>query len=125
MGSCNDGGKSESLTVYQRNNYQPPAPAREPCRRCGLVRTSTVEDELLGVEQRPEDVLVSALFVRGVLGNLRKRRVTLFLGGLACEGPQEQLLDLLGVRSLVLGQRVGPSARPRQLVLNLVGVQQV
>src|SRR4051794_11217435 len=42
-----------------------------------------VEHELLGVQQRPDDVLVPQLLVRGVLGQHLQRQLPLLLGRLA------------------------------------------
>src|SRR5262249_26490759 len=56
---------------------------------------SLVEHELLGVDERPQDVLVGDLLVRGVLVDVRQGGVPLLLRRLVRPGPVEQLLHLL------------------------------
>src|SRR5207248_4147369 len=70
---------------------------------------SLVEDELLRVDQGPQDVLVGQLLRvgLGVLLDVLQGRLQLLGRGLAGEHPQEQLLHLLGVRTLVRRQLVG------------------
>src|SRR4051794_34290112 len=47
-----------------------------------------IEDELLGVDQRPEDVLVGELLVLLILRNVRQRRLQLRRARLVAEGPE-------------------------------------
>src|SRR5260370_24702230 len=55
--------------------------------RCKAVPCLLVEDELLGIDQRPEDVLVSGFFVLGVPGEVCQRRLELAWRRLVRERP--------------------------------------
>src|SRR5579859_2458192 len=63
-----------------------------------------IEHEFLGVQQRPDDVLVGDLLFLFVLGDLGQGHLELFRARLVGKGPVEELFDLLGFRTRVLGQ---------------------
>src|SRR5260370_14822127 len=84
-----------------------------------------IEYKLFGVQERPDDVFVSQFFVLSMLGDVVECHGHLAGSRLMGEGPQEQLFDFLSVRPRVFGQGLGATARPAQLPLNLIGIQQV
>jgi hypothetical protein len=69
--------------------------------------------KLLRVNQRPQDILVSPLFVLEVTIDVVQRETQVLGVGTACEGPQEQLLDFFGIGPGVTGQEIGAAARAR------------
>src|SRR5262249_7978678 len=85
---------------------------------------SVVELELLGVDQRPDDVLVRLALLVGVLGQVVQGALGLAAGGGAAEGGPEQLLDLRPVGAGVLGQLLGAAAGGGELALDVVRVEQ-
>jgi hypothetical protein len=66
-----------------------------------LEESSADELELLGVQERPEDVFPGLLLVL-VLGEPRFHEVPFFLRRRTGEGPQVQVADLLGVRAFLI-----------------------
>ena len=108
---CENGRTGENDGLFHKKAGGSPhrTPAGSWVDPFGLL----VEHELLGVDQRPEDVLVGDLLVRlACLVMWARAACMLFAGRLAGEGPQEQFLDLLGVGPRVLGQQRRPG-RPR------------
>src|SRR5207342_184925 len=69
--------------------------------RAGENDGSLIEDKLLGVDQRPENVLISNLLLLGVLLDVVQGQSELGLARLVTDAPQEKFLNLLGVRPLV------------------------
>src|SRR5260370_11294586 len=86
-----------------------------------------VEEELLGVDQGPQDVFIGGLFFLWLrmLGEVFQHQLFLVRRGLAGESPQEQLIDLFIVRPGIPGEGLGPAAGLRELPLDLVRSQQV
>ncbi len=88
-------------------------------------RSSVIEQELLGIEQDPNEIFVGQL---GVLSLLHvTHRGGRFVGSrLAAEGQQVQFADLLRVRPAgVGGQHCRAPVARRQFTLDLAGIQQV
>src|SRR5262245_49764339 len=101
------GGKRVAIRGRTRPSPDPislPRPPRghSPASGAGSI----VELELLGVNERPEDVLVSLLHLVLARCDVVQRRGLFAARRRATEGSPEDALDLLEVRSFVLGQRL-------------------
>ncbi len=61
--------------------------------------------------ERPDDVLVGKPFVFGVASDVLKGQLALGFRGEAAEGPEEELVYLVGIGARVLGHLFGPATR--------------
>ena len=81
-----------------------------------------VEQELLGVDQRPDDVLVGGPDVLAVLGEVGRRDLQFVVVGLAGIDPAIEFANLGFRGPLVGGQQGGPARGAGNLVLDLAAV---
>jgi len=85
---------------------------------------SVIEQELLRVDERPEDILEGDLRVVLVLLEMREGDLHLFRHRLAAVDPAVEFLDLVLAGAVLLaGELLGAAAG--DLVLNLAAVEQV
>src|SRR5438552_1278906 len=82
------------------------------------------EYELLGVDERPEDVLVGRFLSSLVLLDMFESGFHVGIRRFAPKRPQKQLTHLFRIRPLVLriGQGIGPTAATTQFALDLVRI---
>src|SRR4029077_4826560 len=100
---------------------------RNGARPLGIQRDRTWfllnEDEFLGVQQGPEDVLIGNFLVLGVAVDVSQRGVELLRVGPVRPGAEEQFLDLVGIGTWIFRQLIGAAAGAGEFALDFIGIQ--